>query len=329
LVAPFFKDESRNMGMNLPVLVLLASLFLGPALFPEKIGWITSFVPLAVFYYLVILGQKEGSKLLRNGVLLAAVGALLLGSLPGLIFSLAMIPPGAAFFYYAVSRKNSPVKAGFSGALLLAVAWLLFWSVMGIIHQTNPYNTLLAELDKSLSQGLTLYEKSAELAPDTLARLKNAVTLLREYVPKIMPGILISAILTISWLNLVLGNWLLKKNNRDLTPWPDYINWKLPEPLVWLVIAAGITVFFLPAPMKTIGLNVLLVSVTVYFFQGLAIVTSLLNRWSVPMLIRILIYALIFIQTYGIILLSFLGLADVWADFRKLDNAETPTNNSM
>ena len=316
------------MRGKLPVLVLLASLFLCPALFPEKIGWMTTFVPLAVFYYLVLLGQKEGANLIRNGVLLAAVGALLLGSLPGLIFSLAMIPPGAAFFY-AVARKNSPVKAGFSGALLLAAAWLLFWSVLGMIHQTNPYSTLLAELDKSLSQGLTLYEKSAKLAPDTLERLRSAVTLLRGYVPKIMPGILISAVLTISWMNLVLGNWLLKKNSRELTPWPDYIFWKLPEPLVWLVIAAGFTVFILPAPMKTIGLNILLVSVTVYFFQGLAIVASLFNRWSVPMLIRILIYALIFIQTYGIILLSFLGLADVWADFRKLDNAGTPPNNPM
>ena len=328
LVAPFFKDGSKSSRQNFQVLILLASVLLCPALFPEKIGWLTTFVPLAVFYYLGILGQKKGSTLIRNAVLLAAGLALILGSLPALIFSVAMIPPGTAF-YYAGLRKKSPVNAGFSGALLLALAWLLFWSVLGIMHQTNPYNTLLGELDKSLSEGLTLYEKSAELGPETLSRVRNAVTLLREYIPKVMPGILFSAILTISWLNLVLGNWLLKKKDRKLTPWPDYIKWKLPEPLVWLVIAAGITVFILPAPMKTIGLNVLLVAITVYFFQGLAIIASLFNKWSVPMLIRILIYALIFIQTYGIILLSFLGLADVWADFRKLENAETPPNKSV
>jgi uncharacterized protein YybS (DUF2232 family) len=67
----------------------------------------------------------------------------------------------------------------------------------------------------------------------------------------------------------------------------------------------------------------------VYFFQGLAIVASLLNKWSVPMLIRVLIYALIFIQTYGIIILSFLGLADVWADFRKLDQADKNLNTPV
>jgi hypothetical protein len=47
------------------------------------------------------------------------------------------------------------------------------------------------------------------------------------------------------------------------------------------------------------------------------------------MMIRILIYALIFIQTYGIIILSFLGLADVWADFRKLNQDDAPPNNSV
>jgi hypothetical protein len=47
------------------------------------------------------------------------------------------------------------------------------------------------------------------------------------------------------------------------------------------------------------------------------------------MLIRVLIYALIFIQTYGIIILSFLGLADVWADFRKLKQVDEDPNISV
>jgi uncharacterized protein YybS (DUF2232 family) len=85
----------------------------------------------------------------------------------------------------------------------------------------------------------------------------------------------------------------------------------------------------LPAPLSMLGLNGLIVCSTVYFFQGLAIAASLLNRWSVPRLIRVPIYALIFIQTYGIILLSFLGMIDVWADFRKLNQAVDKQNSSV
>jgi uncharacterized protein YybS (DUF2232 family) len=276
----------------------------------------------------VILGKKDGTILIRNAILLSAVGALLIGSLPVLIFSFAMVPLGVAFSHAVFSRKN-PVATGFIGFLFLVLAWFLFWSGMGMIHQINPYTALLAELDEGLSGGLLLYEETADLAPETLESVRSAVELLRNYIPKVLPALLVSAILSITWLNLVLGYWLLKKKDKELTRWPDYIEWKLPEPLVWLVITAGISVFLLPAPLNNIGLNVLIVCVTVYFFQGLAIVASLLNKWSVPMLIRVLIYALIFIQTYGIIILSFLGLADVWADFRKLNQADEDPNTSV
>jgi len=309
-------------------LVLLTSVLLFPTLLPEKIGWLTSFVPLPIFYYLVILGKKDGTILIRNAILLSAVGALLIGSMPVLLFSIAMVPLGVTFSQAVFNRKN-PVATGFTGFLFLVLAWILFWSGLGMIHQSNPYTTLLVELDEGLSSGLMLYEETAGLAPETLEAVRSAVELLRNYIPKVLPALLVSAILTITWLNLVLGNWLLKKKDKELTNWPDYIEWKLPEPLVWLVITAGISVFLLPAPISTIGLNVLIVCITVYFFQGLAIVASLLNKWSVPMLIRVLIYALIFIQTYGIIILSFLGLLDVWADFRKLNHVEKNPNASV
>ena len=328
MAVPYSQGRHKGNEAHYTGLILLIAVLLFPTLLPEKIGWLTSFVPLPIFYYLVVLGKKDGTILIRNAILLSAVGALLIGSMPVLIFSLAMAPLGIAFSH-AVFNKKEPVATGFIGFLFLVFAWLLFWSGLGMIHQTNPYTTLLVELDEGLSNGLILYEESADLAPETMESVRSAVELLRNYIPKVLPAILVSAILTITWLNLVLGNWLLKKKDKDLTKWPDYIEWTLPEPLVWLVIMAGVSVFLLPEPMSTIGLNILIVCITVYFFQGLAIVASLLNKWSVPMLIRVLIYALIFIQTYGIIILSFLGLADVWADFRKLKQADENPNASV
>ena len=328
MAVPYSQGNHKDHDTHVKGLILLIAVLLFPTLSPEKIGWLAGFVPLPIFYYLVILGKKDGAILIRNAILLSIAGALLLGSMPVLIFSFAMAPLGVAFSH-AVSKKKNPVETGFIGSLFLALAWVLFWSFLGIIHQTNPYTVLLGELDMGLSNGLLLYEESAALAPETLESIRIAVKLLRNYIPKVLPALLVSAILTITWSNLVLGNWLLKKKDKKLTKWPDYTEWSLPEPLVWLVIIAGIAVFLLSAPMSIIGLNILIVCATVYFFQGLAIVASLMNKWSVPMLIRVLIYALIFIQTYGIIILSFLGLADVWADFRKLNQVdETPNMSS-
>ncbi|MDX1777147.1 MAG: DUF2232 domain-containing protein, partial [Desulfobulbales bacterium] len=140
--------------------------------------------------------------------------------------------------------------------------------------------------------------------------------------------LLVSALLGTAWLNLVLGSWLLRQKDTKLLFWPDYNEWKLPESFVWLVVLSGAIFLLLPQPLSLLGLNGLIICCTIYFFQGLAIAASLLKRWSVPRLIRIFIYALIFIQTYGIIVLSFLGLVDVWADFRKLNQAGDNPNIS-
>jgi uncharacterized protein YybS (DUF2232 family) len=327
VAAPYFQGRLKDREAQNICLIVLASVLLLPALFPEKIGWLTSLVPLPVFYCLVSLGKNRGTISVRNAILFAAGGALLFGSLPMLIFSLTLVPVGIAFAYGVYNRK-SPVATGFMAFLLLALTWLLYWSGLALLLQTNPYATLLAELDNGLSSGLILYEESAELAPETLASLRKAVELLRVYIPKILPAIFVSAILSTVWLNLALGNWLLKKKQRELTPWPEYNEWKLPDAFAWLVVLSGIIFLLLPQPLSILGLNGLIVCSTVYFFQGLAIAASLLNRWSVPRLLRVPIYALIFIQTYGIIVLSFLGMVDVWADFRKLNRTADKRNSS-
>jgi uncharacterized protein YybS (DUF2232 family) len=318
--APYFQDRYKGGEAQFAGMIMMAAMLLIPTLFPDKIGWLASLVPLPVFYNLVSLGKKRGVIPIRNGVLLAAGGALLSGSLPMLLFSLTLVPLGIALAHGVFSRK-SPVATGFIGFLALALVWCLYWSGLALLHQTNPYATLVAELDTGLSSGLVLYEQSAELAPATLESVRNAVQLLRVYIPRILPALLVSALLSTVWLNLLLGNWLLRKKSKAMTPWPAYDEWKVPDPFVWLVVLSGMMFLLLPPPLRLLGLNGLIVCSTVYFFQGLAIAVSLLNRWSVPRLIRVLIYALIFIQTYGIIVLSCLGLADVWADFRKLNQA--------
>jgi uncharacterized protein YybS (DUF2232 family) len=328
LDAPFFQAGDKASGAQSAGFILLSLLLVLPSVFPEKIGWLTCFVPLPVFYCLVILGKKRASPPLRNGILVAAGIALFFDSLPMLLFSLTLVPLGITLSY-GVFNRRSPVTTGFLGFMVLAFTWLLYWSGLALLLQTNPYATLLVELDKGLSSGFILYEESAELAPDTLESIRRAVELLRVYIPQILPALMVSALLSTVWLNISLGSWLLKKKGHELTPWPQYNEWKLPDSFVWLVVVSGVFFLLLPQPLNMLGLNGLIVCSTVYFFQGLAIAASLLNKWSVPRMIRVLIYALIFIQTYGIIVLSFLGLVDVWADFRKLNQAGDNQNSSV
>lgn len=314
--------ETRLTGM----MILIAMLSL-PAINPEKVGWLTGLVPLPVFYYLIRLGKKAGFALIRNAVLLAAGAAMLFGSLPLLFFSLSFVAPGIVFFRAAQSHKT-PVQAGFYGIIILGALWLLFWTVFGITQQTNPYKNLLETMDQGLTGAFAIYRETAKLPAEATRHIEAAIEELRVIIPKVLPALLITGILGTVWLNLALGNWLLKKKEQALAPWRDFREWQLPDKLIWGVIGGAFAMIFFAEPLSIIGLNVLLIWGALYTIQGLAILVSLLGTWAVPAPFRVLIYILVIIQTYGIILLTFVGVADVWADFRKLNKKEeTETNH--
>jgi len=263
-------------------------------------------------------GKEQGSVLVRNAILVAGGIALIFGSLPQLFFALTLVPLGFVFFH-AARNKVPPAQTGLNGILVLSGIWLLFWTGIGIIDHINPYQQLLAALDEGLSRAFNLYQEDSGLPAATLKNIEVVVGQLKTFIPKVLPGLLFTGILYTVWMNQALGNWLLKKKKRDLAPWRDFKEWQLPDHLVWGFILGAASLVFLAGPLHTFGLNVVIVWGALYFLQGLAVLVSLLHRWSLPKPLRFLIYAFFGLQTIGVLLLSIIGLADVWTDFRKLN----------
>jgi uncharacterized protein YybS (DUF2232 family) len=65
-----------------------------------------------------------------------------------------------------------------------------------------------------------------------------------------------------------------------------------------------------------VALNVLVVAGFIYFLQGLAVVLAFFERISVPSLARVIFWLFLLFQPYLVLAISFLGLFDVWGDFR-------------
>ncbi len=74
---------------------------------------------------------------------------------------------------------------------------------------------------------------------------------------------------------------------------------------------------------KLIGLNVLLILMTIYFFQGMAIVSFFFEKKQVPRLFKILLYTLIVLQQLVLLAVIGIGLFDMWLNFRKLEKIKT------
>ncbi|MBM9537171.1 DUF2232 domain-containing protein [Desulfobulbus alkaliphilus] len=298
-------------------LLLFSAFFFVPALSPVFFGWTNGLLAVPVFYLLFTNGFKSGFARLRVSLLIAGLGALLIGRLEVFLFSLTLIPLGYTLFRSANAGESAATSGG-KGVVVLALTWILFWAVYGAATGISPYRQLLDSLDQGFRQTVELYEsREAEVPGETLHQVQQLTDDIREIIPRILPGVLASIVVVTVWINLAFSNIMAHRLGDVPPPWGKYSTWKLPDQLLWVAIIAGAVMLLGRGLLQFAGSWVLMLAGLLYFFQGLAVCIALMERWKVPVYVRILLYFILVIQTYGILLLAFVGVADVWFNFRR------------
>lgn len=306
-----------KLNLNLVATAVAASAWALPAINPAFMG-LQIFAPLPAFYFLVESGQRRGITTLAAALLLSGIVGLLVGQAGVFMFTAMMLPAGLILGKEVLNKQSSPVRTGAKSLLVLVLVWL-FWALLYGFDRPGSagiYSDIVTSLDAGLVEVGGTLKGNTRLEPEQALEVEAAISRLRSLLPRVMPGLLFTTMLNIIFFNMVIGQYLLRRRNAELISWPPFAAWRLPDPLVALVIVAGFCLLLPMQIIKDIGLNLLLVAGTLYFFQGLALLTSLLNRWSVPGLLRALIFLLLLVQAYGIVLLSAAGLIDVWTDLR-------------
>lgn len=194
-------------------------------------------------------------------------------------------------------------------ALILALA-----AVYGISQGVDVHGQVLKGINASIAQTVQIYEKSG-LTGDELAGLRQGMQQAGVLIGRLYPALLVVSLALIAGLNLALLTKLAAKLPRPL-PVGDFKRFKNPEQLVWAVIVAGFAM--LPdAPVLTgVALNVLVVTLSLYFIQGMAVILHFFQRFTVPPLVRWICYLLLGLQPYLLVAVAALGIFDIWGDFR-------------
>ena len=125
----------------------------------------------------------------------------------------------------------------------------------------------------------------------------------------ILPGILCCTILITVWINLIFSASLIARLQPDQSPWQKYSQWRLPDKLVWFLIAAVVILLLGQERASQIGVGILFVTALLYFFQGFAVFIYLLDKWNIPVYLKILIYVILILLSYGLMLMILAGLA--------------------
>lgn len=291
--------------------VLTLALFLAYVTFP-LVGLVPGLVaPLpGIYYYL-----KRGS---AAGIITVAVTVLVMCAMNDLSAALlyvvqcGIISLLLPFFYTQGKGAARAITYAVSITFVLMVILTVGYAVWAGI---DLQGTILKGIETSINQAVAVYEKQG-LKGEDLQMLTQGMRQAGAVIGRIFPALLLVALGSIAALNMALLFRLARRQLPELPQPESFLRFRNPEPLVWVVIAAGFAML-LPYPDITrIALNLLIVTGYVYFLQGLAVTLSFFQKIAVPGLVRVIFWLFLAFQPYMVLAVAIIGIFDIWGDFR-------------
>jgi uncharacterized protein YybS (DUF2232 family) len=245
----------------------------------------------------------------------AVIGSLILYMLnlsESIAYLLALIGMGALMGYGFRRQWSTEKIVGLSSLFVIGMAGLF---VLLAFTETKGEIVRLIEQDLrgAISAALKQVGSSSPETRELESKLLDTVPL----IVRIMPGVLMACTLGICWLNLLVSLRYCRAAANEFCDREKLILWKAPERIVWFVIASGLILLLPVGDLKLAAINLLIVTGTIYFLQGVAIVAFYLERWKLPVYVKGFVYAVVFLQQLASMATVALGLFDVWFDFRK------------
>lgn len=310
-----FQTTSRNISKDIIIGIVVTSfIFLMSVVIPI-IGFFSALlIPLPTLFYRSKLGRKSGAVIpvIATIIMVAFLGGISVDIL--FFFELLLLGFVLSELLELELSIEKTVLYACGAVVVTGAVCLLFYSNIadkGIYALVNEY------VDKNLKLTLSLYSNMG-IKQENIQMISNSLENIKYVLVRIIPALVVSSAVFISWTNLLLAKPIFKK--QDLF-YPDFGSlklWKAPESLVWGVICFGLLLLFPYKPIKVLGLNGLLILITFYFFQGIAIVSFYFEKKNFPRMLRFFLYMLMAVQQIVLLVVIGIGFFDMWLNFRKL-----------
>lgn len=207
--------------------------------------------------------------------------------------------------YYEIERKAK--NWWISGFVSLILS-----SIFGLL---SSYQSLRAS-------GIETREQFEQLVGEVIGKIQTMSPALNIetkdilfQIPSLMLATLLIGLFTAIIFERRVLDWfsLPRKNDQSRR----LIEFKVPDFFIWITLAALLCVAydFGQKALGVLGLNIVNVLAILYFFQGIAVIESYLRFVKAGPIMRFLTYFILVGQLF--LLVSILGLADFWMDFRK------------
>jgi uncharacterized protein YybS (DUF2232 family) len=271
-------------------------------------------LPAPVIFYRIKLGRNAAVVILISSPIIASIIA---GDIAGDLFFLMGIM-GLGYFIGEWIEKGLPIEKiiGYASGQIFAAA-LCGLIIYGNISNTGAVNVISDYIGKNIELTISLY-KEMGMPDDSIRMIVEAREEIRQTLIRIVPALFAAGILFIGWMNFLVARMMLRRKNIQVLSGEPLNVWKAPEKMVWGIIGAFAMLLMPSTGLKIIGINGLIIFMTLYFFQGIAVVSFYLEKKKIPVPLRVLFYGLIGIQQILTLMVVGLGIFDVWINFRRI-----------
>lgn len=319
-------NNTKAKKLNLVILTLITTIslvFIAYMPFFGIIGLALIPVPATL---LVLRGR------IRDGIICAVISCIILLLLDYILAPIAIILIVAVSFIYRrfIGKNKSKifivtsVFSVFCGAVLLYVVLASAVSRINFIGEIlKNYNVYVDQIaDDRLVLG---YADLLSIEQSQLDSIIQQTHDILRFFPYVVPGFLIASFVMASVINYIASSKMLKKYNVDIEPFLSFKEWDLPWYYCWGAII-GLVLVLIPSTGSNIdliidiaGFNLIVVFGLLYLVLGISVLWGIFERFKVSIILRIIILIIVglFIG-FTIFILPFLGLIDIWVNFRKL-----------
>lgn len=271
---------------------------------------------------LILLSLRAGRGMALFGVFAVGLGVA------------GLLGPGHAWFFYiqfglpamvlaeTIRRRWAPEVSVAVGSLTVVAGALVGLLMLAVSAGGSMLDFLMHRLDIAVRDAMELYAKMG-VPPDEVGPLFGSGEEMRTFLLTTSPGLFMAAALLSTSANFFLA----RRGAEDGAVAGRLgagFTWRVPDWLVWVVIGSGVLLLSGLPIAKEIGFNGLLVMTAIYFLQGLAIAVFWIRRLRLSPFVGFLGIVLLLLQPLLLLLVTLVGLFDIWVGFRRYSLPRSP-----
>jgi uncharacterized protein YybS (DUF2232 family) len=306
-------DRSQFQRSLIPVVcvfVLLAMVLLVPPL-SVMVGVL---MPVPLIFVYIQMGRR--------------LGLILLASVFLVLFT--FIGPKQAILFFTeyavlagIMAETIRFRLSFDRCIIFSTLASAVLSVILLLFVFNDREATFTEffqkqIEGHFTQSIEALKKMGD-KPEELKAMqdfsdKASGSLAQCYPSFIVIGSFITALINYYATRFLWG----RIHSYDLFHQARFSSWFVSDQVVWVLIGSSAIFLLNDNILGVVGINLLLLTLVVYFFQGLSLIIYFLESKKVPVFFWVLIFIVIVFQPLLIGASIGLGIFDIWMDMRKV-----------